>query len=389
MMSYDIKLLTSDDRDGLGFHLIKHLATSVEKGSFIAKKQLEAIENFDVAVAEEEDQKWRSYLLEDIQNEMEEFYSNFDDEDDLMEEWPPDFLDDLRLELNDFNNLIPNNLAPETTAFLFALIEQRNEEDIGPFGKCDEYGDAPQLGYMFDQISLSPLIHRDLLWKLSDWGYMINDSVIIGRIPEYMIYICISPACSINLLKKIYEDFEPDAQGHLWLPLILNPVTDIWLLTELFGHEMSFYAKDHLPPVFDNEEDEWKYLNGPAFANSDINILHELLFFWDEKDCIDPVKKSILEIYKMCERLNITSDPMKALGILSLRVIQEFKSNRANWQNHIDSKSDAIRLIVLCNPDIGKDGISQLNEMELVKENPKLVDLISSLWHSDELTVIV
>jgi hypothetical protein len=384
MMSYDIKLLGSDDRDGLGFHLIKHLETSVEKGSFIAKKQLEAIENFDVAAAEAEDQKWRSYLLEDIQNEMEEFYSNFDDDDNPMEEWPPDFLHELRLELNDFHNLIPNNLAPETTAFLFALIEQRNEEDIGPFGKYEQ-DNGSSLFYMLDQISLSPLIPRDLLWKLSDWDYAINDSLIIHQIPEYLIYICISPACSINILKKIYKDFDLAAQRHLWLPLILNPVTDIWLLTELHGDEMSFYADDHLPPLFDNEEDEWKYLENPNFWY----ILHELLFVWEENDCIDPVKKSILEIYKMCERLNITSDPIKALGILSLRVIQEFKSNRANWQSHIDSKSDAIRLIVLCNPEVGQGEKAQLNEMKLVKENPKLVDLISLLWQSEDLTVIV
>lgn len=394
-MSYDVSKLNNDSRDGLGFELIAHLNGSISRGSILAVKQKQAIENFDLDIAQEYDLQVRRHLTS-VREEMIDAFAEMDDDFD----WEPivDLLfdNDMNDYFTDFD-LIPNNLLPETVMYFFSeLLNSKNEKEIGPFGKIysdEEHG--YNIAHYPAAMVLSPLIPRNFLWDISILGPdTVADRLqfrstfgfpFLTGIPDYLISICFSPAASSNLLKKVFEDGRAGWHVDLWIQaaLLINPVSDIWLLSQFDPGLLSNSLLDS-GSGFDDMSTSAEELSFGVLNL--LKVWNEINSDSDDTGPLDGVFDTIKAIFEFSQDQGLDKETFVTL-ILVLRIIKEFKDQRADWKNFINSESNAIKLAIYCNPDIDEASRNHLQSGELSIDNPEIINLVRNFWLKDDYVI--
>lgn len=388
-----IERLGKDERDGPSFDLVAHLQASAKRGSRLATEQLRTIDNFDHGKAVLFDKEVRE-TLQTWENHFRELFAELDcglDDFVLSEEF-----DELVGEATDawadfFDLQFGISIYPETVTFIFDSL-RKSKIEIGPFGSQgsgEGGGDNYRISHYAENLVLSPFIPRTLLWDISI-GEFANDMTFfmawgghLDTLPAYIVEICASPVTSLNLLKAIHE-IEPDSAQVLafcsyiktWVqfPLLVNPVTDIWLLAKLEPANIansffnSFFEKQDMTTTV---EDKWDLEGGVLGVG----------YNWDF------VSESSFQIFKLSQELAFDED-LFATALLAQRIIEEFKCERARIEDHVNSESGIVRAIVFCSPESSSSMKQGINQEGSVFENQKFLDLIRSFWVRNDLSVV-
>jgi len=398
-MGFNISQLGADGRDGPDFDLIEHLNNSIARGSVLAEHQKRVIENYDLIKANEFDSKIRDHLSV-VHGEMIELISEMDEEDLDIDQIVQVLNEN---ELNDYfigSELVPTNLSPKTLEFFFnELINSKNKENVGAFGRIysdDDHG--YNIAHYPSQLVLSPLISRNFLWNISlaGEGSIPNKLVMsttvgfpfLAGVPDYLISIGFSPCCSINLLNCLLSEDVSGLPYHLWMKpaLLINPVSDIWLLTQL---DTSFMGNS----IFENDDglDDMS----TEVEKLSFGVLGQLKDWSDEEALISGVSEGPLSklfdtlksIFKQCQDQGLDAEVFVTL-ILALRIISEFKSKRANWQDHITSESSTVRLVIYCNPEIDQVSRESIGRNSELTTNIIVTQLVTNFWIDNSYQII-
>ena len=381
--------LGKEARDGAEFELLNHLEISVQRGSKLAGVQLDTVNYFlhNTAALFDEDvrdtfQIWENRFrelfsvldcdLDDfvLSDEFEEVY------DELSESWAEYF---------DIQAGYP--IYPETLTYIFENL-RKSKIEIGPFGSqgSGESGsDHYQISHYAENLVLSPFIPRTLLWDISI-GEFANDMTFfqargdyLDTLPSYLVGICASPTTSLNLLKAINEvGLDSQVPGFCeyvktWVqfPLLVNPVSDIWLLAKLESAHIANSFFDSYLDLQDMSEDIDSLNGGVLFGYS-----------WDF------LTDGVREVFKLSQELAFDED-LFAAALLAQRIIEEFKCERARIDDHVDSESGIVRAVVFCSPELDSATKQGINQEDSVFENQKFLDLITSLWSRNDLSVVI
>lgn len=394
-----IERLGIEDRDGMSFDLKSHLQASVARGSELARKQLLLLDNFDHGEALLFDQEIK-LTLQLWEDQFRELYSEFeiDSEDSDLDDF---ILSDEFEELTDelfeswaefFDLEVGISIYPETFVYVFEGL-RKSKIEIGPFGSQgsgEGGGDNYRISHYAENLVLSPLIPRTLLWDISI-GEFANDMTFfmawgghLDTLPAYLVGICASPVTSLNLLKAIHE-IEPDSaqvpafcsyiKSWVQFPLLVNPVSDIWLLAKLEPANIansffnSFLEKQDMTTTV---EDKWDLEGGVLGVG----------YNWDF------VSESSFQILKLSQELAFDED-LFATALLAQRIIEEFKCERARIEDHVNSESGIVRAVVFCSPESSSSMKQGINQEGSVFENQKFLDLIRSFWVRNDLSVVI
>lgn len=392
--SLTLKMLSNlgrDARDGTTFDLRSHLERSVQRGSKLALVQLDTVNCFLHNRAEQFDKEVRDELqlwegqFKDLFSELELDLDDFvlsDEFEELMEE--------LTEHWSDFSDLpVGYSIYPETFAYIFENL-RKSKIELGPFGaQGDNSGDNYRITHHAENLVLSPMIPRSLLWDISVGEFANDLSFFMGgnwggghldSLPAYLVGICASPIASINLLKTINE-IHPDSselsgfayyvKDWVQFPLLVNPVSDIWLLATL---EPANIANSFFNSHFGVQDmgEEADGLSGGVLAGCN----HDFL------------SNGTLEIFKLSQELSFSED-LFAVALLAQRIIEEFKCERARISDHLDSLSEIVRAVILSNPNLEKTAKEKIDRHEAIFENKNLLELIALLWTRDDLSVVI
>ena len=394
-----IERLGKEDRDGVSFDLRSHLQASVARGSELARKQLFIVDNFDHGEALLFDQEVKE-TLQLWEDQFRELYSEFeiDSEDSDLDDFIlSDEFEELTSELTEswaefFDLELGISIYPETFVYIFESL-LKSKVGIGPFGSQgsgESGGDHYRITHYAENLVLSPMIPRSFLWDISvgefanDMSFFMAWGGYLDTLPTYLVGICASPTTSLNLLKAINE-IEPDSAQvpgfcnyvKTWVqfPLLINPVTDIWLLAKLEPANIansffnSFFEKQDMTTTV---EDKWD-LDGGVLGVG---------YNWD---C---VSESSFQIFKLSQELAFDED-LFATALLAQRIIEEFKCERTRIEDHADSESVIVRTVVFCSPNLESSVKQGIDQKDHLFENQKFLDLITSLWSRNDLSVVV
>jgi hypothetical protein len=391
--SLTLKMLSNlgrDARDGTTFDLRNHLERSVQRGSKLARVQLDTVNYFLHNSAGRFDKEVRDELqlwegqFGDLFSELELDLDDFVLSDEFME-----LMEELTEYWADIFDLpVGYSIYPETFAFIFENL-RKSKIELGPFGaQGDNSGDDNyRITHYAENLVLSPAIPRSLLWDISV-GEFANDLSYFGNtggfhlnsLPAYLVGICASPIASINLLKTINKidlhsievpGFAYYVKDWVQFPLLVNPVSDIWLLGTL---EPANIANSFFNSPFDVQDmgEEADGLSGGVLAGCN----HDFL------------SNGTLEIFKLSQELSFSED-LFAVALLAQRIIEEFKCERARISDHLDSLSEIVRAVIFCSPKLDSSVKQKINQDDYVFENQDLLDLITLLWTRDDLSVVI
>jgi hypothetical protein len=385
-----IERLGKEDRDGMSFDLKSHLQASVKRGSRLATEQLRTIDNFDHGKAALFDkdvrdtlQIWENMfrnLFSELDCDLDDFVLS-DEFDELVSEATSAWADSSDLEFG-------ISIYPETVTLIFDSL-RKSKIEIGPYGSQGSGqvgGDNYRISHYAENLVLSPFIPRTLLWDISI-GEFANDMTFfmawgghLDTLPAYLVGICASPVTSLNLLKAIHE-LEPDsAQApafcsyiKTWVqfPLLVNPVTDIWLLAKLEPANIANSFFNAYDEAQDMDED-MDNLEGGVLCS----------YNWDF------LSVGMREIVKLSQELAFDQDLFSA-ALLAQRIIEEFKCERARIEDHINSESGIVRVVVFCNPNLESSAKQGIDQEDPLFENQKFLDLIRSFWVRNDLSVVI
>lgn len=388
----DLSKLGSDERDGFAFDLIAHLQSSIARGSYLAKIQLDSIIDFDFESADTEDREFRS-VLQDCENQFKKLFNEIDlDEIECSEyvEKIEKVLEENHLDqyFADFLHEPIPHLHPETITHIFEQLKRSKSGEIGPFGKTFDICDY-EISYYPLHLCLSPLIPRALLWDISlndnDLHFRNQDPLpglprfCLEDIPAYLVSLCLSPILTINLLKEIldrefWDIFEP---SWLSLPLLINPVADVWALSRLnpgyISHAFFNSFEEH-----DSIDTEPDYL---SFGVLNFHYERDLI-------CVDgpeiaTIFTHLREIFKLCQKFSF-DDGLVGMAILAARIIQEFRDDRALLEDHLNSQHGLIRAVANLSPEINNSSIIE-QDLELSKLIHSWRTTFHELWGSTDL----
>ena len=392
-----ISRLGKEERDGESFDLLAHLQASVTRGSGLATEQLRTIENFDQDKAALFDKEVRD-TLQIWENAFRELFSELDcdlddfvlsDEfDELVSEATSAWADSSDLELG-------ISIYPETVTLIFDSL-RKSKIEIGPYGSQgsgEAGGDNYRITHYAENLALSPMIPRFLLWDISlgefanDLSFFMASGGHLDTLPAYLVGICASPGTSLNLLKAINE-IEPGAGRatarsnqvpgfcdyvKIWVqfPLLVNPVTDIWLLAKLEPANIANSFFNAYDEVQDMDED-MDNLEGGVLCS----------YNWDF------LSVGMRKIVKLSQELSFDED-LFAAALLGQRIIEEFKCERARIEDHVNSESGIVRVVVFCSPNLESSAKQGVNQEDPVFKNQDFINLITSLWLRNDLSVVI
>jgi hypothetical protein len=375
------------ERDGAAFDLMNHLEISVQRGSKLARVQLDTVNEFSHNSAELFDKEVRDTLrlwegqFRDLLSELAVDLEDFVLADEFVE-----LVEELTESWAEFFDLQSGvSIYPETITYIFeSLIKSTGE--IGPFGSQGENGDNYRITHYAENLILSPLIPRPLLWEFSlgefanDMSYFSGDGLHLDTLPAYLVGICASPTASLNLLKAINE-IEPDftqvpgfcfyIKRWVQFPLLVNPVTDIWLLATL---EPANIANSFFNSGYESQD-----------MKEDSDSLEEgvlLDYNWDF------LSDGIREIFKLSQDLSFNEE-LFAAALLGQRIIEEFKCERARIEDHVDSESGIVRAVVFCSPSLESSAKQRVNQEDSVFKYQDFMDLITLFWARNDLSVVI
>ena len=391
--SLTLKMLSNlgrDARDGTTFDLRNHLERSVQRGSGLARVQLDTVNYFLHNSAERFDKEVRAELqlwegqFRDLFSELELDLDDFVLSDEFVE-----LMEELTEHWGDFSDFkVGYSIYPETFAYIFENL-RKSKIELGPFGaQGDNSGDNYRITHYAENLVLSPVIPRSLLWDISVGEFANDLSFFMGgnwggghldSLPAYLVGICASPIASINLLKTINE-IGPDSselsgfayyvKDWVQFPLLVNPVSDIWLLATL---EPANIANSFFNSHFGVQDmGSTDSLSGGVLADCN----HDFL------------SNGTLEIFKLSQELSFSED-LFAVALLAQRIIEEFKCERARISDHLDSSSEIVRAVILSNPNLEKTAKEKIDRHEAIFENKNLLELIALLWTRDDLSVVI
>ena len=393
-----IERLGKEDRDGVSFDLTSHLQASVARGSELARKQLFIVDNFDHGEASLFDQEVKK-TLQLWEEQFRELYSEFeiDSEDSDLDDFIlTDEFQELTSELTEswaefFDLEVGISIYPETSVYVFESL-LKSKVGIGPFGSqgSGESGsDHYQISHYAENLVLSPFIPRTLLWDISI-GEFANDMTFfqargdyLDTLPSYLVGICASPTTSLNLLKAINEvELDSQVPGFCeyvktWVqfPLLVNPVTDIWLLAKL---EPANIANSFFNSFFEKQDMTTRVEDKGDLEGGVLGVGYN----WDF------VSESTFQIFKLSQEFAFDED-LFAAALLGQRIIEEFKCERVRIEDHLDSESGIVRAVAFCNPNLESSAKQGIDQGDPFFENQKFLDLITSLWSRNDLSVVV
>jgi len=393
--SLTLKMLSNlgrDARDGTTFDLRNHLEKSVQRGSKLASVQLDTVnyflhnsaERFDKEVRDEL-QLWEGQfreLFSELELDLDDFVLS-DEFEELLEELTEHWADFSEL------HLVVDSIYPETFAYIFENL-RKSKIELGPCGaQGDNSGDNYRITHYAENLVLSPVIPRSLLWDISVGEFANDLSFFMGgnrggghldSLPAYLVGICASPIASINLLKTINE-IDPDSnelsgfayfvKDWVQFPLLVNPVSDIWLLATLEPANIanSFFNSYH---EAQDMGEEIGGLVGGVLAGCNLDFL----------------SNGTLEIFKLSQELSFSED-LFAVALLAQRIIEEFKCERARISDHLDSLSEIVRAVIFSNPNLEISDKEKIDRNEAIFENQDLLELIALFWTRDNLSVVI
>jgi hypothetical protein len=391
--SLTLKMLSNlgrDARDGTTFDLRSHLERSVQRGSKLARVQLDTVNYFLHNSAARFDKEVRDELqlwegqFKDLFSELE-----LDLDDFVLSDEFEELVEELTEHWAEFSDLpVGYSIYPETFAYIFENL-RKSKIELGPFGtQGDNSGDYYRITHHAENLVLSPVIPRSLLWDISVGKFANDLSFFMGgnwggghldSLPAYLVGICASPIASINLLKTINE-IDPDSselsgfayyvKNWVQFPLLVNPVSDIWLLATL---EPANIANSFFNSHFGVQDmGSTDSLSGGVLAGCN----HDFL------------SNGTLEIFKLSQELSFSED-LFAIALLAQRIIEEFKSERARISDHLDSLSEIVRAVIFSNPKLEKTATEKIDRHEAIFENKNLLELITLLWNRDDLSVVI
>ena len=386
--------LGRDERDGSEFDLIAQLTSSVQRGSKLAQAQLQRIKNFDHEVAKVIDAEIIE-LFETWEGKFKELFSDHSiDSEEFQEILDSEEFEDLLAEMEidadwdnyfAYNTGVESSVYPETIKYIFDGI-RKSKIGAGPFGAQGNNGDQYQIAHYAIHVALSPLIPRSFLWDISvgeiaqDMTFYLRDRDHLSNIPAYLLSTCISPASSINLLKAIFalEDstgpsFSQYVKEWLQFPLLVNPVTDIWLLSKLDPPNIANSMLNSFTESLDMESD---------FDDDIGGVLAGGFFVWSFNF------EGLQAVFKLCQERSFDEEAFATM-VLAQRIIQEFKSERAISENHLHSTSEIVRAVIFSNPNLEKTTKEKIDRHEAIFENKNLLELIALLWTRDDLSVVI
>ena len=385
-----IERLGKEDRDGVSFDLRSHLQASAKRGSRLATEQLRTIDNFDHGKAALFDkdvrdtlQIWESMfrnLFSELDCDLDDFVLS-DEFDELVSEATDAWADSSDLEVG-------ISIYPETVTLLLESL-RKSKIEIGPYGSQgsgEGGGDNYQISHYAENLVMSPFIPRTLLWDISigefanDMTFFIARGDYLDTLPAYLVGICASPVTSLNLLKAINELGPDSAQApgfceyvKTWVqfPLLVNPVSDIWLLSRLEPGNVANSFFNNIDEVQDMSEDMDSLEGGVLMSHN-----------WDF------LSDGIREVFKLSQEFAFDED-LFATALLGQRIIEEFKCERVRIEDHLDSESGIVRAVAFCNPNLESSAKQGIDQGDPLFENQKFLDLITSLWSRNDLSVVV
>ena len=148
-------------------------------------------------------------------------------------------------------------------------------------------------------------------------------------------------------------------------------MSDIWLLAKLESAHIANSFFDSYLDLQDMSEDIDSLNGGVLFGYS-----------WDF------LTDGVREVFKLSQELAFDED-LFAAALLAQRIIEEFKCERARIDDHVDSESGIVRAVVFCSPELDSATKQGINQEDSVFENQKFLDLITSLWSRNDLSVVI
>jgi hypothetical protein len=379
--------LGKEERDGATFDLMNHLEMSVQRGSKLARVQRDSVNEFSHSSAQlfdsqvrETFQFWERQfkdLFSELGLDLEDFVisGNFEElVEELADYWAEFFVLETGV-----------SIYPETITYIFESLLKSTDE-IGPFGAQGEYGDNYRITHYVENLTLSPMIPRSLLWDISveDFAnylsYFSGDGFHLDTLPAYLVGVCASPTASVNLLKAINE-IEPDfsqvsgfcfyIKKWVQFPLLINPVTDIWLLATLEPANIANSFFESKSDTQDMSVDKDSLEGG---------VLLE--YNWDF------VSDGIREIFELSQGLSFNED-LFASALLGQRIIEEFRCERARIEDHINSEFGIVRAVVFCSPKLEPSEKQRVDQRDPFFKNQDFMDLITLFWARNDLSVVI
>ena len=382
--------LGQEARDGAEFDLLNHLERSVQRGSKLARVQLDTVNYFLHNTASLFDKEVRD-KFQIWENAFRELFTELacDLDDYVLSDEFEEICDGLTESWAEFFDLSAGfPIYPETFVYVFESL-RKSKIEIGPFGSQgsgEGGGDNYRISHYAENLILSPLIPRTLLWDISvgefgnDMSFFMAWGGHLDTLPAYLVGICASPVTSLNLLKAINEiepgsaqvpGFRDHVKTWIQFPLLANPVSDIWLLSRLEPGNVANSFFNHFDEVQDMSED-MDNLEGGVLMSYNGDFLSD----------------GMREVFKLSQELAFDED-LFAAALLGQRIIEEFKCERARIEDHVDSDSEIVRAVVFCNPNLESSAKQGIDQEDLLFENQKFLDLITSFWVRNDLSVVI